>query len=60
MPALDVGELITFLRSRKMIISDGYGPMKGKSFRIAHMGDTSLADLDELLKVMDAHILGLK
>ncbi len=59
-PSIDVGELITFLRSRKMIISDGYGPMKGKSFRIAHMGDTSLADLDDLLKVMDAHILGLK
>jgi predicted phosphoserine aminotransferase len=59
-PSIDVGLLIAFLRSRKMIISDGYGPNKGKSFRIAHMGDTSLADLDELFEVMDAYILGLK
>ncbi|MGB3715217.1 MAG: alanine--glyoxylate aminotransferase family protein [Candidatus Promineifilaceae bacterium] len=58
-PTIDVSELIANLRSRKMIISDGYGPNKGKSFRIAHMGDTTPSDLDELLEVIDAHISGL-
>jgi len=27
---------------------DGYGKIKGKTFRIAHMGDTTKADLSEL------------
>ncbi len=58
-PTIDVSELIAFLRSRKMIISDGYGPTKGKNFRIAHMGDTSLAEMDELFGVLDAFLSGL-
>jgi aspartate aminotransferase-like enzyme len=30
-------------------IDQGYGPLKGKAFRIGHMGDHGLPDLDRLL-----------
>ena len=30
------------------VISDGYGPLKGKTFRIAHMGDMTLGQLHDL------------
>jgi aspartate aminotransferase-like enzyme len=36
-----------------MIISNGYGALKGKNFRIAHMGDTTMADMEELFAAMD-------
>lgn len=50
---VDVGALNQHLRSRGMIISNGYGPLKGKNFRIAHMGDTQLPELEELLDAID-------
>ena len=51
---IDIGALNQFLRSRDMIISNGYGKLKGKNFRIAHMGDTQMQDLDELLQAIEA------
>ena len=36
-----------------MIISNGYGDLKGKTFRIAHMGDTQMHELEELYAAMD-------
>ena len=36
---VDVGALNAYLRQRGMLISDGYGPLKGQTFRIAHMND---------------------
>jgi aspartate aminotransferase-like enzyme len=39
-----------------MIISNGYGPLKGKNFRVAHMGDTTMADLEELLATIDGYL----
>jgi predicted phosphoserine aminotransferase len=50
---LDIAALNKHLRSRGMIISNGYGPLKGKNFRIAHMGDTQIHDLEELFGAMD-------
>ena len=41
-----------------MVISNGYGSLKDKTFRIAHMGDTQLDDIKELLNNID-DILGL-
>lgn len=52
-PALDVSALNTHLRSRGMAISNGYGSLKGKTFRIAHMGDIQPADLEDLFAAMD-------
>jgi len=46
---IDVGALNKFLAGREMSLADGYGTLKGKTFRIAHMADTTEAELDELL-----------
>jgi predicted phosphoserine aminotransferase len=53
---MDIKELNQYLRSQGMIISNGYGPLKGQTFRIAHMGDTQLNDLEELLAAIDQYI----
>jgi predicted phosphoserine aminotransferase len=50
---IDIGALNSFLRSRGMIISNGYGTLKGKNFRIAHMGDTTMDDMNDLFAAMD-------
>jgi len=52
-PNIDVAQLNGALRSQGMIISNGYGSLKEKTFRIAHMGDTTMADLDQLLSAID-------
>jgi len=49
----DIGALNSHLRERGMIISNGYGKLKGQNFRIAHMGDTTQADMEELFAAMD-------
>jgi aspartate aminotransferase-like enzyme len=46
---IDVKSLNTYLRSKGMEISDGYGRLKGATFRIAHMGEIGLADLEAVL-----------
>jgi aspartate aminotransferase-like enzyme len=50
---LDIPALNAFLLQHDMRIAGGYGPLKGKTFRIAHMGETQLADVEKLIKVMD-------
>ncbi|MDK1032237.1 MAG: alanine--glyoxylate aminotransferase family protein [Planctomycetia bacterium] len=35
------------------IISDGYGDLKGKTFRIAHMGDMQVSDMRQLVAWID-------
>jgi predicted phosphoserine aminotransferase len=50
---IDINALNQYLRSHGMIISNGYGPLKGKNFRIAHMGDTQMHELKELLATID-------
>ncbi|MFN2187636.1 MAG: pyridoxal-phosphate-dependent aminotransferase family protein [Candidatus Promineifilaceae bacterium] len=60
LPSFSASEMVKFAKSRGMIISDGYGPLKGKSFRIAHMGDTMMEDLEELLIVLDEFMGNLR
>lgn len=50
---IDVGKLNGELAKRGFTISDGYGRLKGKTFRIAHMADCQPAELDELLDHID-------
>jgi aspartate aminotransferase-like enzyme len=52
-PNIEIDQLNKYLRSQGMIISNGYGSLKEKTFRIAHMGDTTMADLDQLLSAID-------
>lgn len=46
------------LGNRGYTISNGYGPFKDKTFRIAHMADYKVEDLKEVLRLIE-EILGL-
>ena len=37
------------MKKRGMMISNGYGDLKDQTFRIAHMADTQIEDINELL-----------
>ncbi len=50
---INVENLRKELRARGMEISNGYGKLKEKTFRIAHMGDLTPAEIKELLDTMD-------
>ena len=56
--AIDVAALNQYLKERGMQISNGYGKLKDKTFRIAHMGDVTCAELDELLSGMSGYLRG--
>ena len=53
---IDISDLLSRLLKKGYMISGGYGPLKGETFRIAHMGDIQLSDIDELLFVIDETI----
>jgi aspartate aminotransferase-like enzyme len=53
---LDVKALNAHLHSKGMQISDGYGRLKGSTFRIAHMGEIRMADVEALLATTDEFI----
>jgi len=53
---IDVGNLNAFLSERGMRIANGYGPLKGKTFRIGHMGELTPRDVEELLSAMDKYL----
>lgn len=55
---ISVADLNKELAKRGFIISNGYGVLKEKTFRIAHMADTSMEDVKEILSVIE-DILGL-
>ena len=57
---LDVASLNRFLVERGMRIANGYGALKGKTFRIAHMGETRLEDVDRLLAAMDEYLASVR
>ncbi|MGC8565737.1 MAG: pyridoxal-phosphate-dependent aminotransferase family protein [Thermoplasmata archaeon] len=50
---INVENLRKELRVKGMEISNGYGKLKEKTFRIAHMGDLTPNDMKELLDAMD-------
>lgn len=54
---IDVADLNKKLGERGFQISNGYGDLKDKTFRIAHMADCTLDDVKELLRNID-DILG--
>ena len=56
---LSIKELNTFLRTRGMIISNGYGKLKDVCFRIGHMGDWQVQDIQELLANMDEYLVSV-
>jgi aspartate aminotransferase-like enzyme len=51
---IDVAKLQKTLKDKyKVLIDGGYGQIKGKSFRIAHMGDETPATIKQLLGQLD-------
>jgi predicted phosphoserine aminotransferase len=50
---IDVQALNDHLRTKGMQISDGYGKLKGSTFRIAHMGEIGIDDLNALFAAID-------
>ena len=55
---IDVVDLNAELAKRGAMLSNGYGALKGKCFRIAHMGDLQISDVQWLTEQID-DILGL-
>ena len=56
---INVGDLNKELQIKDMILSNGYGSLKDKTFRIGHMGDLVIDDLMELTAAIE-EILNLK
>jgi len=46
---ISVADLNKELGKRNLTLSNGYGKLKEQTFRIAHMGDLQMSDIDELL-----------
>lgn len=55
---ISVGDLNKELGNRGFMISNGYGDLKEKTFRIAHMAETQMEDIKEVLGQIE-DILGL-
>ncbi|MHA1682698.1 MAG: pyridoxal-phosphate-dependent aminotransferase family protein [Promethearchaeota archaeon] len=50
---INAAKLVATLESKGYRIVNGYKNLKGKTFRIGHMGDLNVSDLEELFVVMD-------
>lgn len=49
----DISDFQKRLLNKGYLISGGYGPLKERTFRVSHMGDLQLQEIDELLEIMD-------
>ena len=56
---ISVSDLNKKLGEKGFIISNGYGKLKDKTFRIAHMAETTPQEIEELLVIING-ILGLE
>jgi aspartate aminotransferase-like enzyme len=50
---VSVADLNKELGRRNLNLSNGYGKLKEQTFRIAHMGDLQMGDIDELLAAVE-------
>ncbi len=53
---VDIAALNAFLLTKGMRIANGYGSLKNKTFRIAHMGETRMHHVDELLEAFETFL----
>ena len=53
---IDLPDLNAFLKKRGMRIANGYGQLKNITFRIAHMGEIQMNDLEELFAAMEEYL----
>jgi predicted phosphoserine aminotransferase len=52
----DIKALNKYLGTQGMTLSDGYGKLKDKTFRIAHMGDIMPTDLEDLFAAVNTFL----
>jgi aspartate aminotransferase-like enzyme len=48
-----VDDMAKFMGGKGFSMDKGYGKIKGKTFRIAHMGDMQITILEEVLSGLD-------
>ncbi len=53
---IDISDLNAFLKGRGMRLANGYGQLKNITFRIAHMGEIQMSDLEELFAAMEEYL----
>ena len=53
---ISLPDLNAFLKQHEMRIAGGYGPIKETTFRIAHMGETHMEDIEKLLAAMEEYL----
>ena len=57
---IDIAKMVSTLLENGYRIVNGYGDLKNKTFRIGHMGEVTIKDLDEMLNVLSDIISDLK
>jgi len=57
---IDFGKMVSILLEKGYRIVNGYGSLKGKTFRIGHMGEITVKELDEMLKILTDIIAELR
>ena len=50
---IDVTALNKYLSGLNMVIASGYGKLKGSTFRIGHVGETQIGQIETLLEAID-------
>jgi aspartate aminotransferase-like enzyme len=55
---IDISDLNKKLGEKGFVISNGYGKLKDKTFRIAHMADCTLSEIHEVISTLN-EVLGL-
>ncbi len=55
-PEFDCTEFNKFMAPKSIRLANGYGDLKGKTFRIAHMGEIQPGDVENLLAGIDAYM----
>jgi len=56
LPGIDFADLNSYLMTKDMRMANGYGDLKNKTFRIAHMGQTQMHHIDELLDAFETYL----
>jgi len=57
---IDFGKMVSMLLEKGYRIVNGYGSLKGKTFRIGHMGEITVKELEEMLKILTDIIAELR
>lgn len=57
---IDIGKMVSMLLEKGYRIVNGYGSLKNKTFRIGHMGEITLKDLEEMLNILAEIVSELK